>query len=832
MGLQSALTTALTGLTAAETQIDVVGNNLANSQTVGFKSSDTIFATQFLQTRSLGAAPSGSSGGTNPRQIGLGTQVAEITPDFTQGTIEVSSSPSDLAIQGDGFFIVEGSTGEQLYTRNGQFKTNAENELVTVTGNRLLGFGVDDEFRVQTTTLQPLTIPLGSAAVAQATENVFYAGTVSPTGEIADQARVVESAVLGDAAVPRPDIFDDANGNGVVDAGENPADASVATIPDGSGVTISEVNGGAGAHAAGAAYQYRYTFVDSSGQETLSSDPVTHVVTAANSDIQLDSLPTDSGYDNLRIYRTEDGGGTFYQLDEISMAAAAGPYVDSTLDAGLDTSTEVDNSTINGNYTYLVTYHRAGEEESRPSLQIGPVNVVNSRAHLENLPVPPVPSAGDGFPAYDSVRIYRNLSSDASSFYLVDTVDPGASYTDKKSDAEISDLTIAGNQALDLDGPKIASNTLLTNVVRRDGLDYVNQFTEGTLTFQGEKGEKSLAEREFEVTSFTTVQDLLDFMHDSMGIQTSADDPQNPVPSSVNTIIGETGLLSPGATINGGKIRFVSNNGLGNAISIGNSAFTIDATDGSFVEPQLSFGTVQEANGERISSDVIVYDSLGTPLNLSVTLALESRDDNSVTYRWYADSSDNDPVAGTDISVGTGLISFDSDGNFQTATNTLVGIDRRNVPASSPLEFDLDFSEMSGLATDVSEFNADRQDGFATGKLTSFIVGEDGVIRGVFSNGASRNLGQIRMARFSNPAGLEQKGQNLFSAGVNSGLPVQGNPGNEGIGQIIAGAVELSNTDIGRNLIDLVLATTQYRGNTRVINSAQQLLDELLNLRR
>ena len=76
MGLASALTTALTGLTAAETQIDVVGNNLANSQTVGFKASEAIFATQFLQTQGLGSAPSATSGGTNPRQTGLGTKVA------------------------------------------------------------------------------------------------------------------------------------------------------------------------------------------------------------------------------------------------------------------------------------------------------------------------------------------------------------------------------------------------------------------------------------------------------------------------------------------------------------------------------------------------------------------------------------------------------------------------------------------------------------------------------------------------------------------------------------------------------------------------------------
>ena len=169
MGLASSLTTALTGLSAAEAQIDVVGNNLANSQTIGFKSSTAIFATQFLQTLSLGGGPSTDNGGTNPRQVGLGVQVAEIVANHNQGTIEISSSPSDLAIQGDGFFQVQGAEGERLYSRNGVFKLNANGELVNSTGQRLLGYGIDNQFRLQETALTALKIPLGTASVAKAT---------------------------------------------------------------------------------------------------------------------------------------------------------------------------------------------------------------------------------------------------------------------------------------------------------------------------------------------------------------------------------------------------------------------------------------------------------------------------------------------------------------------------------------------------------------------------------------------------------------------------------------------------------------------------------------
>ena len=222
MGLQSAMTTALTGLQAAETTIDVVGNNVANSNTVGFKESNVLFATQFLQTQSIGSAPSTSSGGTNPRQIGLGVSVAEIAPNFTQGTIQVSANPLDLAIQGDGFFILQGPNGgsQQFYTRNGQFKTNAVNQLVSISGNRVLGYGVNDQFVIDTNTVKPLTIPFGGSAVAQETNNVTLVGNLLPNNNsISTKPGIIESVVLNDKSMEKPDYRSRHSSNFAADLG-------------------------------------------------------------------------------------------------------------------------------------------------------------------------------------------------------------------------------------------------------------------------------------------------------------------------------------------------------------------------------------------------------------------------------------------------------------------------------------------------------------------------------------------------------------------------------------------------------------------------------------
>jgi len=815
MGLASALSTALTGLNAAETTIDVVGNNVANSNTVGFKSSTAVFATQFLQTQSLGSAPTTNSGGNNPRQIGLGTQVAEITPDFTQGTIEISANPSDLAIQGDGFFVVQGLQGGQLYTRNGIFKTNSQNELVTINGQRLLGHGIDTNFQIVPTSLVPLTIPLGAAAVAQATQNVFLEGTLRPTGDLADTAEIIQSGVLGDAAFSAPP------------AGTT---AALAAIPDAltAGTTATGVVG-AGTLTPGSTHIYRIVFADRPAgvvpdTESLASVDVSVTLGAGENEVSLTNIPVDGAgnYGNRRIYRSDDGGATFNFLTEIN------DNVTTTIpndDGSIVLGAALNQDALTGNYSYYVTYSNATGGpgfgiESRPTPLIGPVNIVNGRIQLNNIPV-------DGTGQWSVRRIYRNLATDNSTFHFVAEIPnnlPGQSFTDRTMDA-----TIMANPQIDFDGPKINSNTLLTNVLSRSGPNYDSVFqATGALEFAGTKGGREpIIPTSLTVTSTTTVLDLINFVEESLGIQEPPGfDPINPIPSDI------TGANPGGLVTTGGRIQFTGNNGVGNQIDIKNTAFNLTTSTGT-EDVNLPFGSIQSAVGESASTDFLVYDTLGIEIDVRVTVVKESQDSTSTTYRWFADSPQNDPPTGSNVAVGTGLIRFDGEGKLSNVTDATVTISRSNISSESPLEFELDFSQISGLATTTpSTLAASRQDGSGAGSLASFIIGEDGRIRGVFSNGVTRDLGQIRLARFANPTGLEQRGQNLFSAGVNSGLPIEGDPGQQGIGQIIAGAVELSNTDIGENLIDLILASTQYRGNTRVITAAQQLLEELLNLRR
>ncbi len=519
----------------------------------------------------------------------------------------------------------------------------------------------------------------------------------------------------------------------------------------------------------------------------------------------------------MRIYRS-DGSSDYQYVDEIpAVASGTTSYADDVPTTSLGGTLNDDGLDL-ANYSYFATFSNANlESRPTPLSQTVSVSLADRRIALSDLP-----QSSSGL--FDTVKIYRNTKDQPGNYYLVDSLPINTTdYIDSKSDAAIENPT----NLLNRNGPPVTTSLALKDVSTFDGTNYVDLFPEnGTLQFTGSKGDGSgldLATKDLTITDTTTVQDLINFMQDALGIQLTSPDTNHPL----------TG--NPGGTLTGdSRLQFESNEGIENAVSINQNAFRLIAADGTPTSVPLNFSSTQAANGAGTSSEMQVYDSLGIPLTVRLTTALESTSNGVTTYRWFATSPDNQPVTGVGTTVGTGLITFDGTGKFISATNDSVSIDRHNVASNSPVTFALDFAQ----TTAVSEPNVNpqiqlsTQDGFAAGTLASFSITESGRIKGVYSNGVTRDLGQILMARFNNPGGLQQVGNNLFAAGVNSGEPLKDIPGSSGIGTLTSGAVELSNTDIGQNLIDLILASTQYRGGTRVITSAQQLLDDLLNLQR
>lgn len=155
--MTQALYTSQTGMNGAQTKLNVVADNIANMNTVGFKQSRVNFADIYYNTLSSGSAPSSNLGGINPRQIGTGVRAAEIIRDFTGGSSVATGISTNLAIKGNGFFTVQNGNNELLYTRAGNFSVDAEGYLVLPNGYKALG---TEDQRSSTGSQTPIQIPV------------------------------------------------------------------------------------------------------------------------------------------------------------------------------------------------------------------------------------------------------------------------------------------------------------------------------------------------------------------------------------------------------------------------------------------------------------------------------------------------------------------------------------------------------------------------------------------------------------------------------------------------------------------------------------------------
>jgi flagellar hook protein FlgE len=172
---------AISGLRNHQTMMDVVGNNIANVNTTGFKGSSTVFTDVLSQTLAGGGAPSAALGGTNPAQVGLGSRLGAINTDFSQGSMQRSGRNTDFAIQGDGFFVVD-QGGAQVFSRAGSFNLDAAGNVVNNEGGFMMGWMPDAAGNVNTNApVGRLTIPTGALIPPNATTTVTMTGNL-PAG--------------------------------------------------------------------------------------------------------------------------------------------------------------------------------------------------------------------------------------------------------------------------------------------------------------------------------------------------------------------------------------------------------------------------------------------------------------------------------------------------------------------------------------------------------------------------------------------------------------------------------------------------------------------------
>ncbi|MBX2800634.1 MAG: flagellar hook protein FlgE [Myxococcales bacterium] len=261
------------------------------------------------------------------------------------------------------------------------------------------------------------------------------------------------------------------------------------------------------------------------------------------------------------------------------------------------------------------------------------------------------------------------------------------------------------------------------------------------------------------------------------------------------------------------------------------SALTLDGTATTLTEA---------SDAADFQTSFTVYDSLGRSHEVVVNFERDAADPNLWSYSAVIDAGETDVaggVAGSAFEIGAGTLAFDTDGNLTTNTYAATGgWTWPGATAWDPVfEFGLD---TAGVATDGSVTNngssstvtALAQDGYAMGDLTSISVDAEGIVRGQYSNGQEQALGQVGVAQFDADGGLDRLGLNLYAATAASGDPAVGVAGTGGRGSMVGFSLERSNVDLENEFVDLIQAQRTYQANAGVIRTADETLQELVNL--
>ena len=250
------------------------------------------------------------------------------------------------------------------------------------------------------------------------------------------------------------------------------------------------------------------------------------------------------------------------------------------------------------------------------------------------------------------------------------------------------------------------------------------------------------------------------------------------------------------------------------------------------VDTQETLGTYAQRIDSTHNTKIDIYDIQGNPHTLEVSW--EKIDNNQWRWRaWF-------PSEGVDVTPNTGILNFGQNAKVSTPAVPEVKIGFGAFGAEDAT-VKLDFSgesfnkdEMEGVTQYGSEFTTKGyyQDGYGMGVLNDFSVAKDGTVMGVYSNGVNKPISKVVLALFANTTGLEKVGDTVFMESANSGIAQIVSPQTGGAGSITGGALEMSNVDLSEEFVRLIVAQRGFQASARIVTTSDQVLEELINLKR
>lgn len=871
------LWSGVSGLQAHQVAMDVEGNNISNVNTTGFKYSRADFGTMFSQTVKIATAPTDGRGGSNPLQIGLGVSVSSTTRIHSQGSVQTTDKNTDVAINGDGFFMVSDDGGLTRYlTRSGDFKLDAYGNFVNNAGFVVQGWNInwDTQSIDSSRTPQNIFIDPGMHIPAAKSTEVAIKANLNSGLNIGTASRPLYSLDSVHGFNQKTSETKDENDTGTtqfyttsknavevtekgVDAGSLfNANGTGLNLRDGQGIWVSYADAkystnSLGYNAFNSNLQQNQTaaFWGNGNQKTRLDIVINGVVIQNDTIGSIDeaiayintfTVPTDArDGTGVRAVKNADGSGIDFVNDNADGTTDNMKNINLIVNAN-NTAGELWNAVWDNNtQTFSFNQGNAGGGQ-QPTIDKNGSSLWTATGQIltPNPPNAPIAQIQLTGPANAKIITAHKYIYSSSPQTLPPLYNPDGGFTYIAGTVQGNNPTWNG-----------------TDTANIGSQNYYNAVINGSFLNTN-------------IRTFHTTEDLRELLqrdarygvdYDGNGTFAVAD-----VNENVKVVVNSSGafsltnvnkttqspILSTGQNNPIGAQNFTSKNMNFNITAYTdergtvstNDAFTkiFKGLDGSFpAGNQVKQSELLKLSA--FSAGLEIYDSLGSKHTLEVQFVKQSTtQDGGNEWQMIIRVPEPAEINATgegpnNIIVGTAR--FNNDGSLSNYNPRTINFSPNNGAAPNQ-QIKLSFGTSGsndGLVSSnsASTLTGQATDGYTSGNLKpdAIRVDDKGNILGEFTNGKTFAVAKMAMASVANNSGLEEIGGNLFKVTANSGAIVVGEAGTGGRGEMKTSALEMSNVDLSRSLTELIIIQRGYQANSKTISTSDQMLQTLIQLK-
>ncbi|EDP5181977.1 flagellar hook protein FlgE [Campylobacter jejuni] len=844
--MMRSLWSGVSGLQAHQVAMDVEGNNISNVNTTGFKYSRADFGTMFSQTVKIATAPTDGRGGSNPLQIGLGVSVSSTTRIHSQGSVQTTDKNTDVAIDGDGFFMVSDDGGLTNYlTRSGDFKLDAYGNFVNNAGFVVQGWNInwDDQTIDSSRTPQNIFIDPGMHIPAAKSTEVAIKANLNSGLNIGTSSRNLYALDSVHGWNTKTQRAEDENDTGTtqfyttsknsVEVTEKGVDAGSLFNANGQGLNLRD---GQGIWVSYADAKFttdkpanvnvfdpnNHTNQNGSifwgdKDNTVNLDITLNGVNIQNANIR--SLDEAIAYINTFTAPNDTRDGT--GVKAVKKADGSGiEFVNDNADGTTDNMKNI-NLTVNQANTagerHTITWNAGNNNFTAVSAKNGANSVW-------------IPTAANVNGNAESIQIitahkyvYSSNPVDIGPMYNPDggpQFQPGVGNNAPTDPASLNYWNAIQGSLKNSDARTFRTTEDLRELLQRDARYGVDYDGDGSKTYDADDINQAVKVVVTENGNFAI----------SNANETS-------------TIPANAGAGNTQVTTNPKNMSF-------NITAYSNKQGTVSTND-AFAKIFKAFDGVLTVGGQikeseqlklsAFSAGLEIYDSLGSKHTLEVQFVKQSTTQDGgnewqMIIRVPEPAEINTTGEGpTNIIVGTAR--FNNDGSLANYTPKTINFSPNNGAAPNQ-QIKLSFGTSGsndGLVSSnsASTLTGQATDGYTSGNLKpdAIRVDDKGNILGEFTNGKTFAVAKIAMASVANNSGLEEIGGNLFKVTANSGAIVVGEAGTGGRGEMKTSALEMSNVDLSRSLTELIIIQRGYQANSKTISTSDQMLQTLIQLK-